>query len=243
MSKEQKMQILSKKNELIIDLFHGTSTLFLDSIVSNGLAGINPVLDWNILGLCKEVCELSNQHLKETELYQRSFVSLKRMAEQTAAETFNFQHGDTYVSPSQQTAVQYAISKKFGSEILTYTIDFLQELIRKEIPYVTQELYKKYLRIYGLIESNPSPVLVKIKNVHVSALLSEGGQDPAENLNELNEAFINFNDRYELFVRQSNFRLISPIPIDHLELYLINVQKYSQLDPKYNFYKFEIPAL
>ncbi|MBL7932928.1 MAG: hypothetical protein JNL60_13555 [Bacteroidia bacterium] len=233
------MQILNKYNQLTIDLFHGTSTLFLDSIVSNGLGGVNPVSEWNILGLCKEVCEFSDQHLKETKLYQRSFGSLKRMAEQTAAETFNFQHGDTYVSPSQQTAVRYAINKRFGSEILTYTIDFLQELIKKEIPYVTQELYRKYLKIYGLIESNPSPLLVKIKDVPISALVSEGGQDPTENLNELNEAFINFDDRYELFVQQHNFRLIKPVPKANLELYLINIQKYSQLDPKYNFYKIE----
>ena len=36
---------MNEKNELTVDLFHGTSTIFLNSIIRNGLGGINPVED------------------------------------------------------------------------------------------------------------------------------------------------------------------------------------------------------
>ena len=42
-------ELLNSRDQLTIDLFHGTSSLFLDSILSHGLGGINPVKDWKIL--------------------------------------------------------------------------------------------------------------------------------------------------------------------------------------------------
>ena len=140
--------IINTDNQLNIDLYHGTSTLFLDSIVENGLGGINPIAEWKILDLCKEVYGLSEQHLTETELFQKSAYSLKLMAEQTNNGGFNYQHGDCYLSPSMQTAARYAIDMEYGSEILSYTMMFLKELINRDIQGVKSDLYRKYPKLF-----------------------------------------------------------------------------------------------
>lgn len=234
---ESPWQMIDATNQLAVDLYHGTSTLFLDSILKNGLGGVNPVTDLKLLELSKEVYELSTQHLKETQLFQVSSYSFKKMAEQSNSGKFNFQHGDTYLSPTKHTAARYAISKRYGSELLTYTIDFLKLLIELKIKYVTVDLYKKYPKVFGLIESNPSPLLIQAKSIAVSSLSDEHGNSPFENLKNINELMSESSDLRDMMLQQTNFRLTSPVSASDLKLFLINVQNWSSLSPKYNLYE------
>lgn len=107
------------------------------------------------------------------------------MVEQSDEGAFNFQHGDTYLSPAPGTACRYAIRKEYGSEVLTYTLRFLKELLQKEIKYVESDLFMKYREVYGLIEAKPSPLLIKVKGISTEALLSEHGDSPKENYEQL----------------------------------------------------------
>ena len=64
-----KSKITIIDNKISVDLYHGTSTLFLDSIIENGLGGVNPVTEWNLIELCKEVYKLKNTEFhKNNEL-------------------------------------------------------------------------------------------------------------------------------------------------------------------------------
>ncbi len=58
---------------------------------------------------------------------------------------------DTYLSPSSATAVRYAVNKRFGSELLSYTLDFLDELVRRKVPGIVDGLYQRYPHIYDLL--------------------------------------------------------------------------------------------
>lgn len=229
--------MINAKNQLTIDLYHGTSTLFLDSIIQNGLGGVNPVNEWKLLELSKEVYSLSEKHLKETSLYKVKSSSFKKITEQSNDGTFNFQHGDTYLSPSQNTAVRYATGKEYGSELLTYTIDFLKELLKLEIQYVKSDLYKKYPKIFGLIEARPSPLLIQVKNINVSSLLSEHGGDPKHNLEEMQEYMNESRALFETVLQQTNFRLTATIETSNLKFWLINVQEWNNLTSQSNLYE------
>lgn len=233
----KKVKIINAENQLTVDLFHGTSTLFLDSIIQNGLGGLNPVAEWKLLELCKEVYELSEQHLKETNLFQVSSFSFKKMAEQSNGGAFNFQHGDSYLSPSKQTAARYAINKEYGSELLTYTINFLKELLNKDIPYVKTDLFRKFPKIFGLIKAKPSPLLIQVKNVNASSLLNEHGEDPKYNLEQMQEMMNDRKELYDAVMQQTNFRLTAPVETSNLKFWLINVQKWNNLTPQYNLYQ------
>lgn len=231
------MQLFDKEKKLTIDLFHGTSTLFLDSIIQNGLGGVNPVIDWKLLELSKEVYELSEKHLQGTELFNRSSFSFKQMSEQSKSGSFNFQHGNSYLSPSQQTASNYAINKEFGSEMLTYTILFLKELLSRDIPYVKNELFRKFPKVFRVIESKPSPLIIQVKNVSASSLLDEHGNDPQNNFELLQECIDKDGEIFDLLSQQTNFRLIKAVPKNNLKFWIINVQNYDMWDHQYNLYE------
>lgn len=231
-------KIIDTKNQLTVDLFHGTSTLFLNSIIQYGLGGINPISKWKVLELSKEVYNLSEQHLKETNLFKLSSIPFKKMVEQSSSGTFNFQHGETYLSPSKTTAARYAINKEYGSELLTYTIDFLKELLNNDIQYVKNDLCISYSKIFGLINARPSPIIIQAKNVKATSLLNEHGNDPKPNFDEMkNEIMTGGNENFDLTMQQTNFRLIAPIETCNLKFWLINVKKYCNLSPQYNLYE------
>ena len=59
-------QKITKDGKLTIPLFHGTTTIFLESIIENGLGGRNPIKDLNLFELANEVYTLSEKYLKDT---------------------------------------------------------------------------------------------------------------------------------------------------------------------------------
>jgi hypothetical protein len=222
----------------MVDLYHGTSTLFLDSILQNGLAGINPVTEWQLLELSQEVYALSEAHLQKTPLFQKSSSSFQRMTEQANSGRMNFQHGDTYLSASKRTAVNYALGKRYGSELLTYTVDFWQELIRHNISAASEELRRKYPRVYGLFKLVPSPLLIKVSGLDSSMLVDEHGNSPDNNLARIIDVAESFSsDFQDTALGQINFRLKVPVQTDRLTCWLINVQKWNPYFPEFNLYE------
>lgn len=231
------MQIINSEKNLTITLYHGTSTLFLDNIIDKGLGGLNPVKEWKLVELSKEVYELSKQYLADNKLFKAHSYSFERMTEQSNKGSFNFQHGNTYLSPSKQTATNYAISKRYGSELLTYIIDLLQELLKLDIKEVKIYLYKKYSNIFGLIEANPSPLLIEVKNVNIASLISEHGEDPTSNLHQIDEWLKEGISYFDILSQQTNFRLIEPVSTENLKFWFINVTNWNPYTPDYNLYE------
>jgi hypothetical protein len=112
-------------DELPIPLYHGSSSLFLGSIIRFGLGGLNPIAEWNVLEFARVIYPLVDKHVSTRDDFVVKAQSFKFMVEQNSA-AMNFQHGDTYLSPSRLTAVRYAVNKKYGSELLTYTLTRLR---------------------------------------------------------------------------------------------------------------------
>lgn len=227
----------------MVDLYHGTSTLFLDSILKNGLAGTNPVNDWKLLELSREVYVLSQEHLQETPFYQNRSLSFQKMTEQANSGRANFQHGDTYLSASKRTAVNYALGKRYGSELLTYTIDFWQELLKHNVPTANKELRRKYPQIYSLFKLAPSPVLIKVSGLDTSMLVDEYGESPDGMLARMAEASKSFSANFQdTALQQVNFRLKKPVQAERLTCWLINVQKWDDFFPEFNLYELALTA-
>jgi hypothetical protein len=119
---------------LTVPLFHGTSTLFYESIVAAGLGGRNIVEDLNLRTVVRSLLDLC-----ETELpHDASWASEKAAALKIGASPsldslnrnwgFNFRYGGTYVSASRRTAETYALLYNCGSEALAYTPKLLERL-------------------------------------------------------------------------------------------------------------------
>jgi hypothetical protein len=228
---------LVEDGHLTIPLYHGTSTLFLDCIASSGLGGANSIEELRVPDAAIEVLKLADQFLENWTPFEQRRWAFTQMIEQKSSG-WNWQHGDAYLSPSTLTAIRYAIGKEFGSEFLSYTMIFIEEMVRREIDEVIGGLYQQFPRLFQLLDVNPSPMLVKVNEIPIDALLSERGESAIPTLEELGQLTTGSVLNHEEG-QQSNFRLQKPVPVHQLEFFLICVEKWDQYFPRYNLFRIE----
>ena len=221
-------------------LYHGTSTLFLDDIVRCGLGGKNPIAEWGVLGFVRELLPLVEAHLGDNPQLVQKIHSFGRMARQDVGG-WNFQHGDTYLSPSSSTAIRYATNKRFGSELLTYAIDFLQELVQREMPGIRDRMYQRFPHMFRFLDISPAPILIEIPRLPYAAIAAdEHGRDPAESLAKLCRHWEQDVGIFEAVGQQSNFRLARLQPVSNLKISLINVSMWRAYGSDYSLYPLQI---
>jgi len=235
----EKMTDIVEDGHLTIPLYHGTSTIFIESILKHGLAGLNPIKEWDVISFARCVLSLCETHLSYSDLYQLRNASFRAMTEQKVNH-FNWQHGDTYLSPADSTAIRYAVNSQYGSELLSYTIDFLKELLRMKVPGVRDDLYNKYTHIFNLIDVHSAPVLIKITDVPIQALSGENGSDPLEAINSIRKLYADQADIADTLVQQFNFRLTKAIHKKQINIWIINVTRYDPIFPEYKLYEIKI---
>ncbi|OHE84185.1 MAG: hypothetical protein A2190_00380 [Lysobacterales bacterium RIFOXYA1_FULL_69_10] len=217
-------------------LFHGTSTLFLDDIVQYGLGGENPIAAWGVLEFARVLLPYVETHLVGDQALLMKIDSFKRMAGQDVAG-FNWQHGDTYLSPSRSTAVRYATNKRYGSELLTYTIELVQELVQRNAPGVRDALYQQYPQMFRFLDISPAPLLVEVSGLPVHAITAdEHGRCAEGNLAIVKSVFEDDPEMVNTLCQQFNFRLRTPQPISRLRISLINVYEWSAQGSMYTLY-------
>jgi len=219
-------------------LYHGTSSLFLKSIIDHGLGGTNPIEEWGIIAFARDIIPLIDEYLGDDEQYAQRIYSYKMMAEQKNAG-WNYQHGDTYLSPAKQTAIRYAVNKQYGSEILTYSLEFLEELSRRNVPSVNDSLYQKYAHIFALLDTSPCPLLIRIDKPKQKDLITERGKCAEEQIENLIKHQKDDPSSFQLISQQSNFRLIKPASADRIKIFFINVINWDPITPEYQLYKLQ----
>jgi hypothetical protein len=121
----------------------------LDGIINSGLGGRDQLAEWKLFEFVKVLYPLVLEHLSTESDWMVKVQSFGFMVEQRTG-AMNFQHGDAYLSPSALTAVRYAANQRYGSELLSYALDFLQELYRRRVPGVADELYSEYRDLFNL---------------------------------------------------------------------------------------------
>lgn len=204
-----------------IPLYHGTSTLFLNSIIEFGLGGRNLIAEWKILEFAKVIYPLVEKHLSARDDLMLKCQTFRFMVEQKSA-AMNFQHGDTYLSPAPITAIRYAADNRYGSELLTYTLDLLNELVHLKIAGVCDKLYRAYPHIFEKLDVSPAPLLIRVDDISPTVLVAENGGDAQpvwEHIEELTRDF----PSCDAVLQQSNFRLRVPVSVVRSKIWLINV--------------------
>ncbi len=212
------MKNIEENGKLKVTLYHGTNSIFMDSILEKGLGYCNPISDLNVKATAAAVFELAKEHISESILYQKNFVSFNKMIKQEVTKSFNYQHGQTYLSPSMETASNYAVSNLYGSEFVSYTLKFIEELIKHDISIV-KDLANDNPDLFNLLRLRSSPILIGLDDLPISWLKDERGNSPEHNIKYLQEIQGN---SYESLCKQTNFRLTSVVPSDQISIYLIN---------------------
>ena len=220
-----------------VPLYHGTSTLFLNGILEHGLGGWNPIQEWRVIEFARELLPHIHQHLGPDDALMQKICSFGLMANQVSAG-LNYQHGNVYLSPSRSQAIGYTISKRWGSELLSYSLDFLDELVRRNVPEVCGGLYQRWKHIFALLEVHAAPLLVETRGLREADLLLERGDPVGDYLQGIIERH-RAGTMNPHNVAGPCFRLRTVIPPSRLRLSLIGVHDAFKFDPEYSL--FELP--
>lgn len=229
-----------------VTLYHGTSSIFLPSILEYGLGGINAVKEWGILDLAREIFPYVEElHVAKTAHFDdmNEFDSFKKMVNQEiVSSAFNFQHGDVYVSMSPKKSVEYTAKKRWGSEILTYTLKYLQRLVDIDYKNIRGEMYHKYQNLYRLLRIYASPLLVEIKGLSFDDLLDEDGSTIDSKKKEGVKRLLSIcsDDNRDEILQGCNFRLKKVIAKENLKISLIGVKKVGNFELDYDLYPLDV---
>lgn len=228
-------------DSLPIPLYHGTSTLFLAGIAESGLGGTNPLAELRVLDFARAILPLVQEHFSSDRGWMQKAQSFGLMAQQLSA-SMNFQHGDAYLSPSRDTAIRYAVNKKFGSELLTYSLEFLQELLNRKVQGVADRLYQQFPQIFRFLDISCAPLLIEVNGIPTSSLIDEHGGDADHNISQIHEVLKDSAEMTGLLLQQTNFRLRVPAPLARLTFWLINVHQWHPFTPDYSLHLLVLPG-
>jgi hypothetical protein len=167
------MEILVDGDRFAVPLYHGTSSLFYDSIRHCGLGSRWPLEEWRVLDFFREVIVAARQVLAGDEDWLVNEWYIERMAAQVSGPA-NWRHGQTYLSPSRQTAVQYAAGHHFGSELLTTALVWYEKVVQRS---GSIDLASRYGQLTTLLAVPAKPLLIELRDVPLSLLRGERGED------------------------------------------------------------------
>lgn len=217
-----------KDGVLKIPLFHGTSTLFLDNILTNGLGAVNPIKKYKIMETLEKLVHKGLEYLPESE--HRRLAGSKVLLNQTIG---NFRYGGVFLSPSKISAVKYS-RNQYGSEFISQTVALYLFFKEYSIPV---ELDNDFLK--HIINSSYEPVVIMASNIQCTLLRSENINTPIdENFIELQSLWDGEKKDFHLFSQQTNFELCHPHIITSEHLKVLSAQQYRNIREKYKSYFF-----
>jgi len=188
-----------------IPLYHGTSSLFLDSIKNEGLGKINIVNKHDLITPLNEIYQILKNSI---EHWKRNGWYVENMINQKTSRASNWQHGQVYLSPSLQKAPSYAQSNNYGSEFVSQIIRMYNELKKNNLNYVMQNDY-----INSILDKVYDPIVIKVSNLPISILECEAGLSINEQIDIINQSL-----DIETECQMLNFRLISPVFSEQYEI-------------------------
>ncbi len=211
-----------KDGRLTVPLFHGTSSLFYDSILSTGLGGRDIVQDMGIRRAAQLLLDLSHTH-RDDEDWLSDIDACKRIAADPSKDQlserpigFNFRYGGTYLSASSQTGARYALLYSAGGEALVYTLKLYQRVLAVMPGLATHD---QFASLISFVARPARPLLVEASGVELSSLRAEQGGSTKEILERLERRLYKDPDFYNRRAAQDNFELLHPIPRGRLRFH------------------------
>jgi hypothetical protein len=225
----------SMPDQLIIDdilqfpIYHGTSSIFLESILKHGLGGRNILEEHKIHELFVELYDAYFSWLDKNRNLCPEMMAWENMRDQNiTGGGFNFQYGDVYGCFAKKKAEHYANVNKYGSELLSHLIELTRILADQKTLSIAHSI-KVNDRLSSIVgKYEPKPITVCIDNVKVSDLKMENGDDPYESLTFLSQEYEKFvNDRAE--INETKFRAKNK-DSESLKKYWADFTRYKETD-------------
>jgi hypothetical protein len=213
-----------------INLYHGTSKIFLDSIIEHGLGGINPNYHFKNLDLLKFLHKEAEVTISTNSEYIKLKPELTAIVNQTDLSfknnlgedlSVNYRHDGIYAAYSRERAAIYACDNIYGSEILEYCIRLFL-LIKGTNKNFKLPSELNLFRIENYINIEHKPIMVEILNIKDFEVDTENGKKGNDALYALRTTISQLTTRERFEELQFlNFKLLNPIPTDRLKFYEI----------------------
>jgi hypothetical protein len=215
---------------LTIPLHHGTSSIFLESILMHGLGAVDPIQTYDAFKFLRRVHEIAGDMLYGTD---PAYDTWRPLVESMLRQQASFRHGTSFLSPSRLTAVRYALNNRpLGSELLN-TASTLYEMIERADKKRCSDPILAKSAIPTLKSHNPKPIVLVALKIQMKSLRGEGNGDAAENVKILEE--LADPETIEVMGQQTNFESTVTIPSDQLKAYeIIAPEEINPFFPKYS---------
>lgn len=175
-----------KKGVFTIPLYHGTTSLFVDSIMQHGLGGEDPLLKYKVKEFMNELYVLAEKQKWEDEEWIEFRTQLQPIVfQKTLENVLNFKHGETYITPSLEVAIKYAKENPFGCEYLTYLRTFFAFLVSRDLKGLRElSIDQPVLKAW---EAPNDPYLITLNNVEIENVIPETDQNLAVHIEEIDK--------------------------------------------------------
>lgn len=162
------MKIIKDK-KLLIPLYHGTSTLFLDSINNYGFGGRNLIKEINAMDMLTKLYE---RCISETDFKKKEPVS-DIVCRKVLSRDSDWHYDSIYLTTSKCAAINHANFYKYGSEVLSVAMYVYEYMLKNNIHYQFENELHKELVAY-LQKAKINPVVFEFTNINIDTLKIEG---------------------------------------------------------------------
>jgi len=218
--------ILDKDGNFKFPLYHGSSTLFLDSILKNGLGSSNPFEKLPIIELMKECYNKCDDLFdsNDQDWMEKKFWFKQVVTQQINVSNMNWRHGKTYVSLSKMVASKYAwdnhncFPKNYGSEFLNFAMYMYNKIVSVDDSFYPTADVKS---IFKRLKAEVYPILIKINKVNINSLQSETLKNVFD---ELDLFLIHYDinpDSVQNMHFNSIFELLKPVQKEDFDVFKI----------------------
>lgn len=213
------------EGKLMIPLFHRTSTLFLDDILTLGLGTVSPKDKYKIMETLANLVERGKEYSELLPSCERNVYlqEAKMLVNQTGK---NYRYGGVFFTPSLFTAVRYSSHNRYGSEL----IEFFHYLKEHSVPV---ELENEYLR--QIMNNTYEPVIIKTSEIDISWLEAEDSTETKEGQLEWLQSIIDEHgiDELDEWSQQTNFELVKGRILSPDKFTVLSSEEYQKQREKY----------
>ena len=204
-------------------LYHGTSSIFLDSIQKSGLGSINIIKKYQVMDMFSVLVIAFQKNYDDLEWWQLYGHFCEKMVSNSVTKGgFNYRYGGIYLSPSLQTTKRYACSNPYGSELITY-FKYTYEELYKINPKLAEGIFPLHHPLRAILAKTGTLVVLEINNIPKEHLTTEQGEPIDDQLECMYDLQKNLSDvETDIIWQQYNFEskyVIEPNNLRVLELH------------------------
>lgn len=204
--------LLVQKGTFQKPFYHGTTTLFINSIRESGLGARNWVEKYGWHKVFVDLINLGDQLLSDDTDWKAGRNKLIPIVHQQNTKDgfdFNFSHGEVYITPIRSVAERYA-KIKCGCELLEYIFIVFYTLRKKGFLNEAKALVPE--SVMALYNQPYDPVVISINGLGWQDVCTENGCDKEALLQEYEEYFSSGKARNEI----PAWKLTTPYPASRL---------------------------